>query len=90
MSIGTLTGHTLGISCVQFRPTRPYHLVTGGLDGLIGIHEGPPYKFRETISAFLEESISGLRFNYDGSLLAACTMEGTVAIFDGYNYQKIQ
>ena len=37
------------MSSIDFRPTRPYRLISGSEDYSVAIFEGPPFKFKTVI-----------------------------------------
>lgn len=47
-SVGEISGQSKPINSVDFKPTRPFRIITGSEDNTIGIFEGPPFKFKMT------------------------------------------
>lgn len=47
-SVGEISGQSKPINSCDFRPTRPFRIVTGSEDNTIGVFEGPPFKFKMT------------------------------------------
>lgn len=47
-SVGEITGQSKPINSCDFRPSRPFRIVTGSEDNTIGVFEGPPFKFKMT------------------------------------------
>lgn len=45
-SNGNLSGQSRPMSSIDFRPARPYRLVSASEDNTVGIFEGPPFKFK--------------------------------------------
>lgn len=45
-SVGEISGQSKSINSCDFRPARPFRLITGSEDNTIGIFEGPPFKFK--------------------------------------------
>lgn len=45
-SVGEISGQSKSINSCDFRPARPFRLVTGSEDNTIAIFEGPPFKFK--------------------------------------------
>ncbi|XP_026823267.1 actin-interacting protein 1-like [Rhopalosiphum maidis] len=45
---GEITGQSKPINSCDFRPSRPFRIVTGSEDNTIGVFEGPPFKFKMT------------------------------------------
>ena len=44
-TVGEITGHNKAINSMDFRPERPFRVVSGGEDMKVCFHEGPPFKF---------------------------------------------
>lgn len=49
-SVGEIVGHSKIINSVDIKQTRPYRLVTGSDDNCTSFLEGPPFKFKCTLS----------------------------------------
>lgn len=47
-SVGEISGQSKPINSCDFKPTRPFRIITGSEDNTIGIYEGPPFKFKMT------------------------------------------
>lgn len=45
-SVGEISGQSKSINSCDFRPARPFRLITGSEDNTIGVFEGPPFKFK--------------------------------------------
>lgn len=45
---GDITGHTKCINTCDWKPTRPFRIVTGAEDNKVAFYEGPPFKFKCT------------------------------------------
>ena len=49
-SVGEISGISNFINSVDFRPKRPFRIITGSEDNSIGLFEGPPFKFKNTLN----------------------------------------
>lgn len=47
-SVGEISGQSKPINSADFRPARPFRIVTGSEDNTIAVFEGPPFKFKMT------------------------------------------
>lgn len=47
-SVGEISGQSKPINSVDFRPARPFRIVTASEDNTIAVFEGPPFKFKCT------------------------------------------
>ena len=48
-SVGEIIGHSKYINAIDYRPTRPFRVVTAGEDKKIGWFEGPPFRFKTSL-----------------------------------------
>jgi len=51
-SVGEISGQSKSINSCDFRPARPFRLITGSEDNTIGVFEGPPFKFKYVRTKF--------------------------------------
>ncbi|VDM95936.1 unnamed protein product [Thelazia callipaeda] len=86
-SNGNLSGQSRTMSTIDFRPTRPYRLVSGSEDNTVAIFEGPPFKF---MSLFHEHArfIYCVRYNASGTQFASAGADGKVVLYEGISGQK--
>lgn len=47
-SVGEISGQSKCINTCDFRPSRPFRIVTGSEDNTVAVFEGPPFKFKMT------------------------------------------
>lgn len=47
-SVGEISGQSKCINTCDFRPIRPFRIVTGSEDNTVAVFEGPPFKFKMT------------------------------------------
>lgn len=47
-SVGEISGQSKPINSVDFRPVRPFRIVTASEDNTLAVFEGPPFKFKCT------------------------------------------
>lgn len=48
-TVGDFDGHSKRVLSCDFKPTRPFRIVTCGEDFLANYYEGPPFKFKHSI-----------------------------------------
>ncbi|KAJ8397817.1 hypothetical protein AAFF_G00435060, partial [Aldrovandia affinis] len=87
-SVGEITGHYKIITSVDIKQTRPYRLVTGSDDYTSAFFEGPPFKFKMTISDH-SRFVNCVRFNPDGSRFVTAAADGQIFLYDGKTGEKI-
>nr|XP_033805058.1 WD repeat-containing protein 1 [Geotrypetes seraphini] len=87
-SVGEIAGHNKVINSVDIKQTRPYRLVTGSDDNGAVFSEGPPFKFKFTISDH-SRFVNCVRFSPDGNRFATASADGQIFLFDGKTGEKI-
>ncbi|KAL5290089.1 WDR1 family protein [Megaselia abdita] len=81
-SVGEISGQSKPINSCDFRPTRPFRIVTGSEDNTIGIFEGPPFKFKMTKQDH-SRFVQAVRYSPDGKFFASAGFDGKVFLYDG-------
>ncbi|MFH4979043.1 hypothetical protein AB6A40_005752 [Gnathostoma spinigerum] len=81
-SNGNLSGQSRPMSSIDFRPARPYRLISGSEDNTVAIFEGPPFKFK---SLFYEHTrfVHCVRYNSKGSLFASGGADCRLILYEG-------
>ncbi|MEE6462497.1 hypothetical protein FKM82_001614, partial [Ascaphus truei] len=87
-SVGEITGHNKVINTVDLKQTRPYRLVTGSDDNCSAFFEGPPFKFKFTISDHAR-FVNCVRFSPDGNRFASASADGQIFLYDGKTGEKV-
>jgi WD40 repeat protein len=81
-SVGEISGQSKPINSCDFRPARPFRIVTGSEDNTIGIFEGPPFKFKKTKQEHTR-FVQAVRYSNDGKYFASGGFDGKVFLYDG-------
>lgn len=81
-SVGEILGQTKIINTCDFKPSRPFRIVTGSEDNSVGFFEGPPFKFKCTKQEHTR-FVQAVRFSPNGELFASGGFDGKIFIFDG-------
>ncbi|XP_053095340.1 WD repeat-containing protein 1 [Pangasianodon hypophthalmus] len=87
-SVGEIVGHSKVINSVDLKQTRPYRLVTGSDDNDTTFFEGPPFKFKCTVSDH-SRFVNCVRFSPDGSRYVSAGADGQIYIYDGKTAEKL-
>ncbi|PKU45168.1 wd repeat-containing protein hypothetical protein [Limosa lapponica baueri] len=87
-SVGEITGHNKVINSVDIKQTRPYRLATGSDDNCAAFFEGPPFKFKFTISDHTR-FVNCVRFSPDGNRFATASADGQIFVYDGKTGEKV-
>ncbi|XP_037880571.1 actin-interacting protein 1 isoform X1 [Glossina fuscipes] len=81
-SVGEISGQSKSINSCDFRPARPFRIVTGSEDNTIGVFEGPPFKFKMTKQDH-SRFVQAVRYSPDGKYFASAGFDGKVFLYDG-------
>nr|CAD7446755.1 unnamed protein product [Timema bartmani] len=81
-SVGEILGQSKPINSADFRPSRPFRIVTGSEDNTIGVFEGPPFKFKMTKKDHTR-FVQAVRYSPSGSHFASAGFDGKVFLYDG-------
>ncbi|XP_004522339.1 actin-interacting protein 1 [Ceratitis capitata] len=87
-SVGEISGQSKPINSCDFRPARPFRIVTGSEDNTIGIFEGPPFKFKMTKQEH-SRFVQAVRYSPDGKFFASAGFDGKVFLYDGASSELI-
>uniref|UniRef100_A0A915CE92 Actin-interacting protein 1 n=1 Tax=Parascaris univalens TaxID=6257 RepID=A0A915CE92_PARUN len=81
-SNGNLSGQSRSMSSIDFRPARPYRLVSASEDNTVALFEGPPFKFK---TLFHEHTrfVHCVRYNSTGTMFASAGADGKVILYEG-------
>ncbi|EFA81190.1 WD-40 repeat-containing protein [Heterostelium album PN500] len=85
----SLAGHTKAIDCIQFNPTALNVLASGSADKTVRVWDIGTGQERQNISCF-DNSLTGIAWNYDGSLLAAVSKDLKNRVIDPRSNSAIQ
>ncbi|ONL98411.1 Actin-interacting protein 1-2 [Zea mays] len=70
-TVGEFDGHSKRVLSCDFNPTRPFSIVICGEDILANFYEGPPSKFKHSISICVVIAIFSLMFQVKGPYFIA-------------------
>ena len=68
---------TKAINSVDFKPTRPFRAITGSEDNAVSFFEGPPFKWKTTMSDH-EKFVHVVRYSPDGERFVSGAADGRV------------
>lgn len=81
-SVGEISGQSKPINSCDFRPARPFRVITGSEDNTIAVFEGPPFKFKMTKQEH-SRFVQAVRYSPSGNLFASAGFDGKVYLYDG-------
>jgi len=87
-SVGEIAGHSKTINSCDFKPSRPFRIITGSEDNFVGIYEGPPFKFKSQIEDHTR-FVQAVRFSPSGDLFATAGFDGKILLFRSNDYSKV-
>lgn len=87
-SVGEISGQSKPINSCDFRPTRPFRIVTGSEDNTVAVFEGPPFKFKMTKQDH-SRFVQAVRYSPNGNLFASAGFDGKVFLYDGTSSELV-
>jgi len=87
-SVGEITGQSKTILTCDIKPSRPYRIITGGEDFTACWFEGPPFKFKKSLSDH-SRFVTCARFSPNGEKVATVSLDKKGIIFDGKTGDKL-
>lgn len=81
-SVGEISGQSKSMNSCDFRPARPFRIVTGSEDNTVAVFEGPPFKFKMTKQEHTR-FVQAVRYSPNGALFASAGFDGKVFLYDG-------
>ena len=87
-SVGEIAGHSKIINSCDFKPSRPFRIVTGSEDNFVGIYEGPPFKFKHQLEDH-SRFVQTVRFNGTGELFASGGFDGKIFLYKSADYSRV-
>lgn len=88
-TIGSITGHSRPILSCDFRPCRPFRVVTGAQDSQVNFYEGPPFKFAHSVTDVHSGNVNCTRFSPSGEKIASVSSAKSVLLLDGTTGNKV-
>ncbi|XP_055927392.1 actin-interacting protein 1-like isoform X2 [Argiope bruennichi] len=87
-SVGEIAGHSNIINSCDFRPKRPFRIVTASEDNSVGVYEGPPFKSKTYLSDHTR-FVQSVRFSPNGDLFASGGFDGKMFLYKCDDYSKV-
>ncbi|KAH6763445.1 transducin family protein / WD-40 repeat family protein [Perilla frutescens var. hirtella] len=80
-NVGEFDGHSRRVLSCDFKPTRPFRVVSCGEDFLVNFYEGPPFKFK---LSHREHSnfVNCIRFSPDGNRFISVSSDKRGLLYD--------
>ncbi|RLO00604.1 hypothetical protein DYB28_001445, partial [Aphanomyces astaci] len=87
-SIGEIVGHTKRIMSVDYKPTRPFRILTASEDSTVRAFEGPPFKFKHSIPAH-SNFANCVRYSPDGVHAVSVGSDKGMVLYDSKTSEKL-
>lgn len=87
-SVGEISGQSKCINTCDFRPSRPFRIVTGSEDNTVAVFEGPPFKFKMTKQEH-SRFVQAVKYSPNGALFASAGFDGKVFLYDGTSSELV-
>jgi WD40 repeat protein len=85
--LGELTGSSRSLLSCDFRPCRPFRVITGGEDYGVYNYKGPPFKF-QTYDKTHSNYVNCVRYRPAGDIYLSASSDKRILVFDGKSGQK--
>lgn len=87
-SNGDVSGQTRPINSCDFKPSRPFRIITGSEDNTVAYYEGPPFKFKGLRSEH-SRYCQSVRYSPDGVFWASAGFDGKIFLYEGKESELI-
>jgi len=87
-SLGDITGQTRPVNTCDYKPSRPFRIITGSEDNTSAIYEGPPFKFKTTKKEH-QRYVQSVRYSPDGNFWASGGFDGKIYLYEAKDSELI-
>ncbi|DAZ99084.1 TPA: hypothetical protein N0F65_008389 [Lagenidium giganteum] len=82
-SLGEIVGHQKRILSVDYKPSRPYRIMTASEDFNVCVFEGPPFKFKQNNNNIHSNFVNCVRYSPDGEKAVSVGSDKLICLYDG-------
>ncbi|GAB9464547.1 Wd40 repeat stress protein/actin interacting protein [Globisporangium polare] len=82
-SLGEIVGHQKRILSVDYKPTRPFRIMTASEDFNVCVYEGPPFKFKQNNNNLHSNFVNCVRYSPDGEWAVSVGSDKLMCLYDG-------
>lgn len=82
-SLGELVGPQKRVLSVDYKSTRPYRIMSASEDFNVCYFEGPPFKFKQSLSGNHSNFVNCIRYSPDGSKAVSVGSDKKMFLYDG-------
>ncbi|KDO24555.1 hypothetical protein SPRG_10370 [Saprolegnia parasitica CBS 223.65] len=87
-SIGEIAGHQKRILSVDYKPTRPFRILTASEDFNVCAFEGPPFKFKHSMQSHTNFA-NCVRYSPDGNYAVSVGSDKGMVLYDAKTSEKL-
>ncbi|OQR96298.1 hypothetical protein THRCLA_07321 [Thraustotheca clavata] len=87
-SIGEIAGHQKRILSVDYKPTRPFRILTASEDFNVCAFEGPPFKFKHSLQSHTNFA-NCVRYSPDGNYAVSVGSDKGMVLYDAKTSEKL-
>lgn len=87
-SVGEIMGHSKFINAIDYRPVRPFRVVTAGEDKKLCYFEGPPFRYKRAMDEHTR-FVNTVRYSPGGEVYCSGGADGKAILFDGKTGDKV-
>ncbi|OQS01263.1 hypothetical protein ACHHYP_01480 [Achlya hypogyna] len=87
-SIGEIAGHQKRILSVDYKPSRPFRILTASEDFNVCAFEGPPFKFKHSLQNHTNFA-NCVRYSPDGNLAVSVGSDKLMVLYDAKTSEKL-
>jgi WD40 repeat protein len=85
-SVGAITQVTKPLLSCDYRPDRPFRVITGSEDTCVNWYEGPPFKFNATAGKH-SRFVSCVRFSPNAAHAVSVGTDKKIVLYDGKTFE---
>jgi WD repeat-containing protein 1 (actin-interacting protein 1) len=82
-SLGEIVGHQKRILSVDYKPSRPFRIMTASEDFNVCVFEGPPFKFKQNNNNIHSNFVNCVRYSPNGELAVSVGSDKLMCLYDG-------
>lgn len=82
-SLGEIVGHQKRILSVDYKPSRPFRIMTASEDFNVCVYEGPPFKFKQNNSSIHSNFVNCVRYSPNGEFAVSVGSDKLMCLYDG-------
>jgi WD40 repeat protein len=82
-NLGEIVGHQKRILSVDYKPSRPFRIMTASEDFNVCVYEGPPFKFKQNNNNLHNNFVNCVRYSPNGDFAVSVGSDKLMCLYDG-------